>query len=213
MTRQQALAELLMAYAPGLRAFLIETRRLPLDLADDLLHGFIADKILARKLVHHADQSKGKFRNFVLKALNNFVTTKLKQAYAARAVIARLDESVLAVLATRSGTDRFEQEWVQQVVRDALRLMESDCRGRGRSDMWEIFRLRVVAPMLHDAEPAEYEQVTRCLGIQTPRQAMNLLANSKRSFAQHLRTAVGRYIGREDQIDEEIADLRKIVGR
>ncbi len=213
MTRQLALAELLVAYAPALRAFLTETRRLRPDLADDLLHDFVADKILARKLVHHADRGKGKFRNFVLKALNNFVTTKLKQEYAARAMASGLDESTLAVLATRSGTNRFEQEWVQQVVRDALELMESDCEGRDRSDLWEIFYLRVVDPMLHGAEAADYGQVVRRFGIQTPRQAMNLLANAKRCFAKHLRAAVGRYVYNEDQIDEEIADLREIVGR
>jgi hypothetical protein len=30
---------------PGLRAFLVETRRISPDLADDMLNGFITDKI------------------------------------------------------------------------------------------------------------------------------------------------------------------------
>ncbi|MCC5829127.1 MAG: hypothetical protein JJU36_06730 [Phycisphaeraceae bacterium] len=212
LTRQQALAELLQAYTPGLRSFLVEVRRVSPDLADDLLHDFIADKFLARKLVHHAEQGKGKFRNFVLKSLNNFVTSKLKREYATRAVGAGLDGATLAAHVTRPGSDRFEQEWVQQVVQDAMRLMEVDCRDRSRKDLWTVFCLRVADPMLQDAEPASYEDVVRQLGIQTPRQAMNLLANAKRLFNKHLRFAVGRYV-HEDQIDAEIADLREIVGR
>ena len=213
LTRQQALAELLVAYLPGLRAFLVEARRVPADLADDLLHDFVADKFLARKLVHHADQGKGKFRNFILKALNNFVTTRLKREYAARALAAGVDGSVLATLASCQCDERFEQEWVQQVVRDALELMEADCRERGRSDLWEVFRLRVVDPVLHGAAPADYEQIVARLDVQTPRQAINLLANAKRCFVKHLRAAVGSYVHDEAQIDEEIADLRRIVGR
>lgn len=211
-TRQEALAELLHTYTPGLRSFLVEVRRLPSDLADDLLHDFIADKVLARKLVHHATCGKGKFRNFVLKALSNFVTTKLKKEYTTRSMAVGLDHSVLASFSAHLEADRFEQEWVQQVVRDALRMMESDCEDRSRSDLWKVFRLRFADPMLNGTEAAGYEVVVRELGIQTPRQAINLLANAKRCFERHLRTAIGRYVP-EDQIDAELADLRAIVSR
>ena len=212
-TRQQALTELLVTYMPGLRAFLVETRRVPADLADDLLHGFVADKILAARLVRQADQGRGKFRNYVLKSLNNFVTTKLQREYAARATAAGLDETLIASPSSARGADRFEQEWVQQVVRDSLQLMQGDCKDRGRADLWDIFRLRVVEPMLNDAEPVDYGQIVQRFGIETPRQAMNLLANAKRCFLKHLRSAVGKYASGETRIDEEIADLRRIVGR
>ncbi|MCH7728884.1 MAG: sigma-70 family RNA polymerase sigma factor [Planctomycetes bacterium] len=211
LTRQQALGELLVAYLPGLRAFLISARRVPTDLVDDLLQDFVADRFLAKKLVHHADQGKGKFRNFLLKSLSNFATTRLKREYAARAMAADMDGSVLA-LASCECDDRFDQEWLQQVVRDALELMEADCRDRGRSDLWEVFRLRVVDPMLHDAVPADYQQIVGRFHVETPRQAINLLANAKRCFVKHLRAAVGRYVHDDALVDEEIADLREILG-
>jgi len=213
LTRQQAIGELLVAYLPGLRAFLIGARRVPADLVDDLLHDFVADKFLAGKLVHHADQGRGKFRNFLLKALNNFVTTRLKREYAARALAAGVDGSVLAALASYQCDDRFDQEWLQQVLRDALELMEADCRDRGRLDMWEVFRLRVVDPMLHSVVPADYEQIIGRFDVETPRRAINLLANAKRCFVKHLRAAVGRYVHDDALIDDEIADLREILGR
>ncbi len=109
LTRKKALSELLVAYMPGLRSFLIEARRVPPDLADDLLNSFIADKVLAAGLMRHADQSRGKFRNFVLKSLSNFVTTKLRGEYAARAVASGLDERFLASTTAGVITDRFER--------------------------------------------------------------------------------------------------------
>ncbi len=213
LTRQQALTEILVVYTPALRAFLVETRRLPPPLADDLLQDFVVDKVLVRNLVQQADQDRGKFRNFLLKALNNFVTTKLQREYATRAGAAGWDEAMLARVAAPSHPDPFEQAWVQQVVREALHLMEADCTTRGRTDLWDVFCLRVVHPLLHDTEPMEYAQIVRRFHLRTPREAINLLASAKRRFFTHVRTAVGRYVRDDAQIDEELADLRAIVGR
>jgi len=213
LTRQKALAELLAVYLPGLTTFLVETRRIRRDIAEDLVSGFVADKVLASGLVRHADKGRGKFRNFVLKSLNNFVTTKLRGELAARALIATGEDAVRAAVAPNTGADRFDQEWVHQVVHDALQMMEADCTRRGRQDMWEMFRLRVVEPMLHDASPVDYATIVQRLELETPRQAMNLLANSKRAFVGHLRVAVGKYVHDREQIDEEIAALSEIVGR
>ena len=213
LVRQQALSDLLLMYLPALRAFLVNTRRVPTDLADDLLQGFVADKVLAAGLLRHADRERGKFRNFVLKSLNNYITTKLRGEYAARAMTAGIDEALISSLCHDSGIDRFEQEWVQQIVQDALRLMEAECHARGRRDIWDVFCLRVVEPMLEGAEPIDYSVLVQRFGFETPRQAINLLANAKRCFTKHLRSAVGRYVSDNSQVDEEIADLRRIVTR
>jgi hypothetical protein len=210
--RHKALAELLSAYLPGLRAFLVEARRVPADVADDLLNGFVADKVLAAGLVRHADQNRGKFRNFVLKSLNNFVTTKLRGHCGPRVLQGDFDEERVVSRTSGPATDCFERQWVQQVVRDALQMMEADCKARGRSDLWEMFRWRVVDPMLRDAEPIDYGAIVQRLGIGTPRQAMNLLATAKRAFMGHLREAVGKYV-KPNAIDGEIDDLRQIVDR
>jgi len=213
VTRYEALAELLAIYTPALKAFLVDSRRIPSDLADDLVHDFIVDKILSRKLIRCADQGKGRFRNYLLKALNNFVTTKLKREYSARAMASKLDVSALADTASHQYTDQFDREWVQQVVRDALELMQADCADNNRVDLWKVFCLRVVDPMLHNTKPMDYAEIVRQFQIETPRQAINLLVTAKRCFVRHLRTAVGRYVRGKEEIDNEIADLREIVGR
>ena len=213
LTRQQALTELLAAYLPGLRAYLVETRRIPADITDDLLQGFVADKVLAAGLVRHADQGRGKFRNFILKSLSNYVATRIRREASTHGRAKALDERLIAAAAENDDVDAFEQQWVQQVVHDALRSMEADRRQCDRADMWEIFRLRVVEPALNDAQPIDYEQLVERFGLRLPRQAMNLLANAKRLFERHLRTAVSRYVSDDTEVQKEIADLREIVGR
>ncbi len=213
LTRQQALEELLVIYLPVLRTFLIAVRRIPPDLAEDLLQDFIADKVLARQLVHQADQGRGKFRSFLLKSLCNFTLTKLKKEYAARARAVCLDALDLATDAGYEAEDQFDREWVKQVLSDALDLMKVDCQENGNTVMWEVFRLRVVDPIQTDSAPADYRQIVAQFRLETPRQAINLLANAKRCFAKHLRAAVGRYVHDDALIEEEIADLRETLGR
>lgn len=212
MVRQEALAALLMAYAPALRGFLLGVRRVPPDLVDDLVQGFIADKILSLKLVHHADRGRGRFRNLILKALSNYVSTRLEKEHRSRATGGGLDEARLRAAPAGPDVDRFDREWLQQVVREALASMDADCRERGRGDVWQIFQRRVGEPMLRDTEPTDYETLVRELGIASPREAMNLLATAKRTFHRHLRLAIGRYAP-ETQVDDEIADLRRVLAR
>ncbi|RJQ63188.1 MAG: sigma-70 family RNA polymerase sigma factor [Desulfobacteraceae bacterium] len=205
--------ELLIAYTPALKSFLVESRRIPKELADDLLHDFVLNKVLTRRLVQHANQGKGKFRNYVLKALNNFVNTKLSRERKIHEKQVEVDETALPDPASLDEIACFDEKWVQQVVRDSLQSMESELQSNGRTDLWEIFRLRVVEPMLNGSEPAGYNEIVRRFDIQTPRQAINLLATAKRCFIRHLRETVGRYTGDKEKIDNEIEDLRQIVGR
>lgn len=212
-TREEAMTELLVAYLPGLRAFLVETRRIPEDLAADLLHTFITDKILVAKLVTRADPKRGRFRNFVLKSLNNFIADKLRREYAIRAASAGLDDEFIDSIAAKPEADQFDQQWVKQVVEDTIRIMEVDCRERERDDLWRIFDLRIVGPFLRHEDPLPYDELVRAMDLGTPRQAINLLATAKRSFMRHLNTAIAKYVDSEDQIEGELAELRLIIGR
>ncbi len=208
VVRLQALEELLSIYSPGFRTFLIQARHIAPDEADELVQAFVADKVLAAQLVRHADQQRGKFRNFVLKSLNNFATTRRRgQMRPGGSLESAHDAAEQLQFAT---ADVFDRQWVQQVVADALHMMASDCESRGRADMWEILRLRVVEPVFRGAEPLGYEQIVQLFGFDSPRQAMNLLASAKRCFLDHLRLAISKYV-EENRIEEELADLRRIV--
>lgn len=211
--RERAVARLLAIYRPALRAFLVETRRIPDAMADDILHDFVADRILAKRILEHVDSDRGRFRSFMVKSLSNFASTAMTRESTRSGRTTDLDDAALFGAATRQDTDRFDQEWVRSVVSDALLLMEDDCRARGRGDLWEVFVARAVDPILHGSDPVEYDELVERYGLRTPRQAINLLATGKRAFARHLRVAVGRYVDGEERVDEEISDLKEIVGR
>src|SRR5437762_6995431 len=70
---RDALGGLLRRYMPALRARLVIEKGIQADAAGDLLNGFLADKVLERDLVARADRSRGRFRTFLLTALDRYV--------------------------------------------------------------------------------------------------------------------------------------------
>jgi DNA-directed RNA polymerase specialized sigma24 family protein len=212
-TRTAAVTALLTTYSPALRRFLIEGRRLSADTADDLLQDFITEKVLAKNLLKLADRNRGKFRSFLLTSLNNFITSRMRrlQSITTRTVDLEYADDVAAD--ADEGLQCFEKEWVQQVLRSALLSMQTECTERRRPDLWDIFQLRVVDPALHEAEPVEYVELVARFKLTSPRQAINLLASSKRVFTRHLHAAIRQYVPTDGEIDEEIADLRAICLR
>src|SRR5262245_8754891 len=71
--QRAALDGLLRRYWPVLRVHLIYRKKVPPDRAEDLLQGFVQEKILERNLLAVADPAKGKFRTFLLTALDRFL--------------------------------------------------------------------------------------------------------------------------------------------
>ncbi len=209
--RASAITELLIAYQPGLRAFLIHLRQLPPDEVDDLLQDFVADKVLVGGLIRCANQGRGKFRNFLLKSLSNYVTTKLHKQATSNKAVNELDENIPSN--TADNQDIFDWYWAQQLIQDVLCAMKSECNENGRLDMWDIFRYRVVEPALNGAEPMAYSELINQLNLASPRQAMNLLASAKRMFIRNLRSTISQYLHNESEVDAEIAELRAIVSQ
>src|SRR4051795_12436921 len=68
-----ALSELLQIYLPALKAHLVGPLRIDEHRADDLLQGFLADKVVEQNMIALADPTRGKFRTFLLTALERFV--------------------------------------------------------------------------------------------------------------------------------------------
>lgn len=207
--RHDATSELLGTYLPAMKAFL--RGRVPEDMVEDLLHDFMAEKILSGRLLVKADRTRGRFRSYLVKSLQNYARSRLAQVQRVQAMVTVEDVSDLEDDSFRNGISRFDQEWVRLVVGGALDAMQAECAADGRQDLWNVFCFRIVDPLLNGAEPLGYAEIVKRLGSAAPRDAINLLVSAKRRFERHLRETVGRYSGSEEEIEAELRDLRRMV--
>ncbi|NLF72215.1 MAG: hypothetical protein GX575_24540 [Candidatus Anammoximicrobium sp.] len=101
--RRQALGELVVAYLPALRAHLVYRKGLVPE-QDDVLQEFVAQKVLEKNLFAQADRALGKFRTFLLTALDRFLYNWLRHQQLGRRVggrqrvtIAEVEQECLGV--------------------------------------------------------------------------------------------------------------------
>lgn len=212
--RRAALDDLLRRYLPALRARLVIELRMPLDAANDMLQSFVADRIVERDLIAFADEGKGRFRSFLLTALDRYQIDQYRAASAKkRAPSGKSTELPTELAGGYPPPSRaFDVAWAQEVLRSALDSMQAEATAMGRMDLWEVFRVRVLDPTLHGSVPVSYEQIAERLGGCTPTQAANALVTAKRMFARVLRSIVAEYCHDEADADREIQELRAVLG-
>jgi len=214
---REALGQLLARYLPALRAHLAHSKGLSLDRADDVIQDFVAKKILERDLVARAERDLGKFRTFLLKALDRFLFNQIRDAGAKKRAAGEgseaLGDRAEALSSGSEASHAFDVAWARGVVGQAVERMRDHCEATGRADVWGVFELRILLPILEGVEPADYRELVKRFGLRSPSQASNVLMTAKRTYERVLRSVVAEYARDAQEIDEEIGELRKVLAQ
>ncbi|MBP7937707.1 MAG: sigma-70 family RNA polymerase sigma factor [Phycisphaerae bacterium] len=206
---QDALARLLQRYYSAL---LVHLRyrfagRVGVHESKDLLQGFVADKVLARRLFAQADPQRGRFRALILTALDRYTYDWLRQN---KREFGDIDAIAEPLRQDESPDVGFETAWAREILGRAIERMRTECDA-DHPLRWAVFNARVLVPALEDAQPVPFAQLVEQYGFVSPVQAGNTLTTAKRMFVRILRDIVGEYAADESEIDEELADLQRIL--
>jgi RNA polymerase sigma-70 factor (ECF subfamily) len=216
--QRHALQAVLERYLPILRTYLVRCRNLSEHDADDRLQGFVCDKVIGNELLQKVDEARGKFRTFLLASLDHYLVEHHRHLSSGKrgggvptaSVIDTAQDGVAGD--SRTAEQEFELAWAREVLAEALQRMEAQCRQSGRADLWTLFEMRIVGPMIDGVPAVPYEQIVSQLGLASPIQASNALITAKRMYSRMLRDAVSQYVrdDRPDAIDAELDELRRI---
>jgi len=179
--------------------------------ADDLLQEFMVSKVIAGGLLSAADPARGKFRNFLVKALRNHTMSELRRTKGYAELMESTEDLSVFPSGRVSLDDLLQCLWAQQVLCAAVAALEQECKERGRADIWQIFHLRLAEPALHGAEPTSYDDLVKELHLESPRKAINLLTTGSRMFKRHLDSIVASYSAMGADLEVELRDLRQII--
>lgn len=214
-SKRRALGELLRQYAPALQKYLIVRRGLDWTEAEDILQDFLTSKVLERNLIGQADPKRGRFRTFLLTALDHFVSNHLRDRNRKKrgggAPSAELD--LAEIPATVPGPETLVNVlWAREVLSQAMQRMRDHCLANGRDDLWYIFHARMVTP-LDGGQPVSYEKLVVDLRLQDTAAGVNLLTTAKRAFERALRAVIGEYEHDPAGIEDELRDLRTALAQ
>jgi RNA polymerase sigma-70 factor (ECF subfamily) len=207
------LAELCRIYWQPLYLYL---RRRGFDQYDaqDLVQGFFADLIRKRSYLD-ADQEKGRFRTFLVGALNHYVghaqERERAQKRGGQATRVPIDEAELvqaeanAVAASLPSEQLYEHEWAAALLRRALARLEQECAISGKGTLFAGLK-----PHLTANGEANYQALSEQLGraVSTLRSDVGRL---RARYREILRDEVASTVAQASQVDEELRYLRQVV--
>jgi hypothetical protein len=211
------LDRLIRLYWVPLRVFLVTTFPALRDEAEVVLQDFAEDKILKKGWLQRADGNRGKFRQYLKMSLRNFVLDRLSRAEAKHPPVS-LEELEHELPGEEAASEEFDLTWVRTVLAETLRRMEAHCKNTAgdqprRSYIWEMFRIRLLAPIFDDVSPAPYEQLIERFGLRSPTDASNMLLSAKRIFKMHLNNVIKEYAGQDAATAMEVQALEDFVSR
>jgi RNA polymerase sigma-70 factor (ECF subfamily) len=216
--KRAALGALLERYLPALRAHLVVQQHMSAIEAEDVLQGFVCDRVIADGLVAQVNRARGRFRTFLLSALDCYArhVWRHEQALKRRPLGGVLPVTGSEPIPAPRGdcADAFDVAWARQVLCAATERMRLHCEADPRRlKVWQAFEARVLAPLVADATPPSYDELRARFALESAAQVSNLVVTGKRTFARALWSVVGEYAGEEAEVEEEIRDLRSILVR
>ena len=214
---QAPLDRLIRLYWLPLKIFLVATFPNLSSQADELLQDFAGDKILREGWLKKADQTRGRFRDFLKTSLRNFVLDRLNKADVKNPPVS-IEELEQEIPESQASAEEFDLAWARAVLTETLRRMEADCKRPGkdqprRMSIWEMFRVRLLDPVFNNTEQIPYDQLIERFGLKSPLEASNTLLSAKRIFKGHLDEVIREYAGRDAATALEVQALKDFLNR
>ncbi|MFC1794362.1 RNA polymerase sigma factor, partial [Planctomycetota bacterium] len=137
--------------------------------AKDLTQGFLHEVVLNRRLVERAESSKGRFRTFLLHALNQYLLDKHRKESALKNIprekLVPLDIAEPSILPQRicklDAEQSFNYVWKANLLERALAEVKDRYMKRGMETHWYVFQDRLLRPTLEGKNPPSLREICR----------------------------------------------------
>jgi DNA-directed RNA polymerase specialized sigma24 family protein len=198
----QALQELCVIWRPVVLGWL--RRRSGPQEAEELTHAFLLH-LLESALVARADRTRGRFRQFMFHALQQWWLDRIRHAKAAKRSAPHVDEGEAEhlLVADDDPAEEFDRAWARLLLQRAYAHLAADAEARGRKALFDA-----AAPFLYEApDQADYTKAAAQFGMRP-----NTFAVAVSRLRQRLRAAVRREVadttGGLEGIEAELHWLR-----
>jgi len=187
--------------------------------AKDLTQGFLHEIVLNLNLIHRADQSKGRFRSFLLYALNQYLMNEERRERALKNIpkdkIVSLDAIEPPVLPQSvresSPEDSYNYAWVSALLDQVLSEVKCKCCEQGMETHWRVFSERVVEPMLNNTALRSLTDICQKYGIESEKKASNMIVTVKRRFQATLQQYIRSTVASESQMADELKEIMRFL--
>ena len=99
------------------------------------------------------------------------------------------------------------------VPEEVLAKVEEEFYSTDKATYWEVFREKVLAPILDNAKAPSLKKICAKHGIDNEARASSMILTVKRRFRTVLRNSLRHFVGSEPEIEEEFSELLEILSK
>jgi RNA polymerase sigma factor (sigma-70 family) len=183
--------------------------------AQDLTQGFFV-RLLRMNSFSGVCQEKGKFRTFLLAALNHFLSDERDRARAEKrgggqAIISidenEAEERYLYGAALEPEPEKaFDRRWGLTVLEEALARLQKEHLASGRSEMFEHLRVYLSS----EASPGDYDALAPLLGM-SPNAVGVAVYRMRQRYRECIRLELAQTVASPQDLDEEMNYLFSVL--
>ncbi len=206
----EALARLCQTYWYPLYCY-VRRRGVSAHDAEDLTQGFFA-QLLERRSLAHANPDAGRFRSFILTALNNFLINEWQRARAKKRGGEAQNLSLdLAAAEQRfdleppdhSSPDKiFERQWALALLNEVLNRLQTEYQVEDKAELFSALKQTLAG----SRESQPYAELAAKLGMTVSALKVAVHRLRKR-YRELIRAEIAHTVGRADEIDAEMRHL------
>jgi len=211
----EALESLCRAYWYPLYAYLRRRGQSPHD-AEDLLQGFFV-RFLELDFLGQVDRGRGRFRSFLLAALNHFLAnerdkaSRQKRGGRLRRVSfdsAEAEGWYADELACDLTPEKlYEQRWACALLERAMQQLEQDPRGAAKGEDFGTLKEFLTG----DSDSPSYAGLAERLGISEAAAKMRV-QRLRHQYQRAVRQEIAQTVARPEEVEEELRHLFSVLG-
>lgn len=182
--------------------------------AEDLTQGFFA-RLLRLNSLSAVRPDGGRFRAYLLTALKHYLWDQHAYATAAKRSARQtipLDPEkaeqryAIEVLHSLSPEQLFERQWALALLENVLQTLRAEYETAGRGNWFAALRFAITGE--RNALPYEQLAVDLDTSVENVKVAVHRL---RQRYRRALRSEIGRTVGNDAEVNEELRALRKIL--
>jgi RNA polymerase sigma-70 factor (ECF subfamily) len=187
--------------------------------AKDLTQDFFHEVVLNRDLVGRADKAKGRFRSFLLYALNQYLINRDRDDNVQKRIPRKkmtsldMDEApeIPDSFSTATAEDSFHYAWLSTLLECVVEKVKTACCQQGMDIHWVVFKERILNPILNVGETVSITQLCEKYSIEDTKKASNMIVTVKRRFRAVLMEHVRNTVVSNEQANEELQYLLQFL--
>jgi RNA polymerase sigma factor (sigma-70 family) len=207
---QQALEQLCQEYWPPVYVFIRRKGNKPHE-AQDLAQGFF-ERLIEKEFLQHVDPKKGRFRTFLLTAVQRFLCNQFEHSQAQKrgggTTTISWDHEVAENLYLKEPADEsnpekvYDRRWALTLLEAAMKDLEEEYARAGKEKVFRVLQSFIVG----EAERGDYTQAAASLGL-TEGNARQLVSRMRQRYGERLRSRIAETVDSDAAVEEELRSL------